>query len=62
MLLPLFEWLSELYSGFNVFQYSTFRTILSVLTALGVSMLMGAVDDQSLDQSKNGSTDSRRWS
>ena len=41
MLLPLFEWLSELYSGFNVFQYSTFRTILSVLTALGVSMLMG---------------------
>lgn len=41
MLLPLFEWLAELYSGFNVFQYSTFRTILSVLTALGVSMLMG---------------------
>ena len=41
MLLPIFEWLSGFYSGFNVFQYSTFRTILGVLTALGVSMLMG---------------------
>lgn len=41
MLLPLFEWLAELYSGFNVFQYSTFRTILAVLTALGVSMVFG---------------------
>ncbi len=41
MLLPVFEWLSQFYSGFNVFQYSTFRTILGVLTALGVSMLMG---------------------
>ena len=41
MLLPLFEWLAEINSGFNVFQYSTFRTILAVLTALGVSMFMG---------------------
>jgi len=41
MLLPLFEWLSEYFSVFNVFQYSTLRTILSVLTALGISMLMG---------------------
>ncbi len=41
MLLPLFEWLAEFYSGFNVFQYSTFRTILAVLTALGVSMVFG---------------------
>lgn len=41
MLLPLFEWLSQLHSVFNVFQYSTFRTILAVLTALGISMLMG---------------------
>ena len=41
MLLPVFEWLSQFYSGFNVFQYSTFRTILGVLTALGVSMVMG---------------------
>ena len=41
MLLPIFEWLSGFHSGFNVFQYSTFRTILAVLTALGVSMFMG---------------------
>lgn len=41
MLLPVFEWLSEFYSGFNVFQYSTLRAILSVLTALGISLLLG---------------------
>ena len=41
MLLPLFEWLSQFHSAFNVFQYSTFRTILAVLTALGISLLMG---------------------
>lgn len=41
MLLPIFEWLAGLHSVFNVFQYSTFRTILAVLTALGVSMFMG---------------------
>ena len=41
MLLPLFEWLAQFYSGFNVFQYSTFRTILAVLTALGIAMFMG---------------------
>jgi phospho-N-acetylmuramoyl-pentapeptide-transferase len=41
MLIPVFEWLSSYYSGFNVFQYSTFRTILAVLTALGVSLIMG---------------------
>ncbi len=41
MLLHLFEWLSGYFSVFNVFQYSTFRTILAVLTALGICMLMG---------------------
>ncbi len=41
MLFHLFEWLSEYHSAFNVFQYSTFRTILAVLTALGISLLMG---------------------
>lgn len=41
MLLPLFEWLSGFYSGFNIFQYLTLRTILAVLTALGISLLMG---------------------
>ena len=41
MLMHLFGWLSQYHSFFNVFQYSTFRTILAVLTALGISMLMG---------------------
>jgi len=41
MLTWLAEYLSEFYSGFNVFQYLTFRSILSVLTALGVSLLVG---------------------
>ena len=41
MLLPIFEWLSQFHSGFNVFQYSTFRTILAVLTALLIALIMG---------------------
>ena len=41
MLLPLFEWLSEYFSVFNVVQYLTFRSILSVLTALGIAMILG---------------------
>ena len=41
MFLHLFEWLSQYHSVFNVFQYSTFRTILAVLTALGIALLMG---------------------
>ncbi|AOE50468.1 phospho-N-acetylmuramoyl-pentapeptide-transferase [Kangiella sediminilitoris] len=41
MLTWLAEYLSEFYSGFNVFQYLTFRSILSVLTALGISLLVG---------------------
>ena len=41
MLLPIFDWLSQYYSGFNVFQYLTLRAILAVLTALGMSLLMG---------------------
>ncbi len=41
MLLSIFEYLSEYYSGFNVFQYLTFRSILGVLTALGISFLVG---------------------
>jgi phospho-N-acetylmuramoyl-pentapeptide-transferase len=41
VLLPLFEWLSGFYSGFNIFQYLTLRAILAVLTALGISLIMG---------------------
>ena len=41
MLLSLFQALSEYYSGFNVFQYLTFRAILGVLTALVISFVIG---------------------
>ena len=41
MLLSLFEYLSEYYSGFNVFQYLTLRAILGVLTALVLSFVIG---------------------
>jgi phospho-N-acetylmuramoyl-pentapeptide-transferase len=43
MLLFLTEYLSTLYSGFNVFQYITLRGILGVLTALAISLLVGPV-------------------
>ena len=42
MLMLLAEWLTEnIYTGFNVFQYLTFRGILGVLTALLISLLVG---------------------
>lgn len=41
MLLYLFGLLAETYSGFNVFQYLTLRTILGVLTALVISFMIG---------------------
>ncbi len=41
MLVILGEWLSQYYSGFNVFQYLTLRTVLSTLTALFISFLIG---------------------
>jgi phospho-N-acetylmuramoyl-pentapeptide-transferase len=41
MLLYLAEYLSQFHSGFNVFQYLTLRAILGVLTALGISFLVG---------------------
>ncbi|MBH79299.1 MAG: phospho-N-acetylmuramoyl-pentapeptide-transferase [Gammaproteobacteria bacterium] len=41
MLLELTEYLSEFISGFGVFQYLTFRTMVSVLTALAMSLLIG---------------------
>ncbi len=38
----LAEWLAvHVYSGFHVFQYLTLRGILSVLTALAISLLVG---------------------
>ena len=41
MLLWLAEWLTRLYSGFNVFQYLTLRAILGVLTSLLIALLVG---------------------
>jgi phospho-N-acetylmuramoyl-pentapeptide-transferase len=41
MLVMIADWLASLYGFFNVFQYITFRSIMAVLTALGISMLLG---------------------
>ncbi len=41
MLYSLAIYLTRFYSGFNLFQYLTFRTILGVLTALLISLLVG---------------------
>ncbi|MGK2959880.1 MAG: phospho-N-acetylmuramoyl-pentapeptide-transferase [Candidatus Malihini olakiniferum] len=41
MLVWLAEHLVKLYSGFNVFSYLTFRAIVSLLTALVISLWMG---------------------
>lgn len=37
----LMDYLTGFHSGFNVFQYSTLRTILGVLTALFISLVVG---------------------
>nr|UKE85006.1 phospho-N-acetylmuramoyl-pentapeptide-transferase [Pectobacterium sp. PL152] len=41
MLVWLAEHLAKLYTGFNVFSYLTFRAIVSLLTALVISLWMG---------------------
>ena len=41
MLLWLTEYLAQHVSGFSVFQYLTFRTMVSVMTALGTSLVIG---------------------
>lgn len=41
MLLWLTEYLSQFYSGFNVFQYITMRTILGALTSLFIALVVG---------------------
>lgn len=41
MLVWLAEYLVKFYSGFNVFSYLTFRAIVSLLTALFISLWMG---------------------
>jgi phospho-N-acetylmuramoyl-pentapeptide-transferase len=43
MLLWLTDFLSQFISGFSVFQYLTFRTMVSVVTALVMSLLIGPI-------------------
>jgi phospho-N-acetylmuramoyl-pentapeptide-transferase len=44
MLVLVADWLTEhYYTGFNVFRYITFRTVLGVLTALFISLLIGPI-------------------
>ena len=41
MLLFLFDYLSEFYSGFNVFRYLTLRIVMGALTSLIISLILG---------------------
>ena len=54
MLLELADLLSHWYSGFHLFQYLTFRAIMSTLTALAVSLLIGPAVIRKLADLKAG--------
>ena len=54
MLIPLSEYLTRYYSGFNVFGYLTLRAILSALTALALSFAMGPYVIQRLSARRVG--------
>lgn len=56
MLLWLTEYLSQYVGGFSVFQYLTFRTMVSVATALTVSLLIGPFVIRRLVQLQIGQT------
>jgi phospho-N-acetylmuramoyl-pentapeptide-transferase len=56
MLLLLVDYLSNINSGFRVLHYLTFRAILGVLTALGVSLLIGPIMIKKLTRNKIGQT------
>ena len=43
MLYYFFEYLTQFYSGFDVFRYLTLRIILSALTALSISLIIGPI-------------------
>lgn len=43
MLYYFFEYLTQFYSGFDVFRYLTLRIILSSLTALSISLIIGPI-------------------
>ena len=54
MLLWLTEYLSQFISGFAVFQYLTFRTMVSAATALTVSLIIGPYVIRRLDRLQIG--------
>jgi len=54
MLRYVAEWLTQYYSGFNVFSYLTLRAILAALTALLISFLIGPVTIRKLAQHQVG--------
>ena len=56
MLLWLTDYLSEFVGGFAVFQYLTFRTMVSVVTALLMSLLIGPVMIARLARAQIGQT------
>ncbi|MCO7223995.1 phospho-N-acetylmuramoyl-pentapeptide-transferase [Pleionea sp. CnH1-48] len=56
MLLWLAEYLQQYMSAFNVFQYLTFRGILSIITALGISLIVGPIMIRKLAHYQIGQT------
>ncbi|QOL25905.1 phospho-N-acetylmuramoyl-pentapeptide-transferase [Thalassotalea sp. LPB0316] len=56
MLLWLGEYLTQYFSGFNVFSYLTFRAIVSTLTALTVSLYFGPKLIRALQKMQIGQT------
>jgi phospho-N-acetylmuramoyl-pentapeptide-transferase len=56
VLLWLTDYLSQFVSGFSVFQYLTFRTMVSVVTALAMSLLIGPLVIERLSRSQIGQT------
>lgn len=61
MLVWLAEHLVKYYSGFNVFSYLTFRAIVSLLTALFISLWMGPRMIARLQKLSSASC-TQRWS
>lgn len=56
MLVWLAEYLTQFHSGFNVFSYLTFRSILSVLTAMMLSLYFGPKLIKALQKMQIGQT------
>lgn len=56
MLLWLTRFLTEFFSVFNVFEYITFRTIVSAVTALVIALMVGPVVIRRFAQSNIGET------